>query len=311
MASTTPIMFLFFRSIRCYFRGWRYRSHHIFVGFVSMYLGWILLAGDRGQPSPILRMEVVSAVGAGLLALLAIFLINDAADRDIDIIAHPERPIPKRESDWRHIYAFGLLLVAASVALSWSVNAGFALSMVSLGLFAVLHYRYFKRHLPIPCSSEVLTPVVSAMFPISAFAVAGPIHPRLLTVIVLFIYSADLSHDMLGGIHDQEGDRKFQIRTFALAFGNGFTLRCSFLLFLLSVFAGVLVAAWGGTGWFYATSLSIMAALMLFQYARLFRSTSVSLPEIAGKVNHFGGFYFFIVSASLLPDYLFRRFGFG
>jgi 4-hydroxybenzoate polyprenyltransferase len=54
----------------------------------------------------------------------------------------------------------------------------------------------------------------------------------------LYIYLADLSQDLLGGIHDQRGDREGNVRTFALAIGPSRTLVLSLFLFSMATGAG-------------------------------------------------------------------------
>jgi 4-hydroxybenzoate polyprenyltransferase len=296
----------FFASVIAYFRLWRYESKGVVLCFISMYLGWIALAGGLERPLDD-ALRIVAATAAGTAILLAIFLINDAADREIDRIVHPERPIPQGRSAWQHIYGLGLFLLAAGVALALVVGGRFPLAIGALALLAALHYGYLKHRLTIPCSSELITPAMSALFPISAFAIAAQPPAAVLLAVAAFIYFADLGQDMLGGVHDQEGDRRQNVRTFALAIGARATLLLSLASFVLSLVAGWLVYAWAALGWLYLAVFAALAIVMASHYARLLRAGDSELPLLAGKANHFGGFYFFIASAAILPDYLLRR----
>jgi hypothetical protein len=78
------------------------------------------------------------------------------------------------------------------------------------------------------------------------------------------------------------------------------------LAFMLSVAAGWLVYTWGKLGYVYLATFGVLCVTMLYHYIRLFHAPADSLAT-AAKANHFGGFYFFIVSGSILPDYALRH----
>jgi 4-hydroxybenzoate polyprenyltransferase len=295
----------FVQSVIAYFRRWRYDAGGVVLCFLAMYLGWIGLAGGFSV------LDAVSAVGfataSATCILLAIFLINDAADRDIDRLVHPERPIPLGLSNWKHIYLTGIILAAMALVLAAFVNLGFLQAVALQISLVLLYYSYFKRHLAIPASSELIAPLISAMFPITAFTVAPAFRGDLLLAVVCFIYFADLAQDILGGIHDEAGDRQYNVRTFAVAISGTTARWISAMLFLLAVAAGFAVAIHGQLGWVYLASFGILTALMLQQYVRVSRAGRDTLPAAAGAANHLGGLYFFVISASILPDLLIRN----
>lgn len=301
-AAATPS---FFQSVDAYFRLWRYEGKALVGCFIVMYLGWIALAGGFEQPDAFVMAGLATA-GATCI-VIAVFLINDAADRDIDRVVHPERPIPQGRSARHHICAFGAALLAAGVALGLLVNARFTLIVALLAGLTALHYGYLKRRLRIACSSELITPLMSVLFPLSAFALTPRFRLDVLFPVLAFIYFADLAHDLLGGVHDQEGDRRQNVRTFALAVGDRPTVWISLASFLLAAVSGVLVYERGRLGWIYLATFAILSVLMAYHYVRLLLARGESLRERAGKANHFGGFYFFVVSGAILPDYLSRQ----
>lgn len=290
------------QSIGAYFRNWRYQSSAIVVCFLSMYLGWIALAGGFAPG----RAAIATAAASTLCMVLAIFLINDAADRDIDSIVHPERPIPRGLSNWKHIYGAGIGLIVVALVLAALLGLRFFAAVALLASLAMLYYLYFKRFLPLPGASELIAPMISALFPVTAFAVATEVHGALLLAVAAFIYFADLAQDLLGGIHDEAGDRRYHVRTFAIACGASTTRWISAAAFVVAVAAGLAVLVRGQLGWIYLVTFALLSIVMLRQYLHVLRADAASLPRIAGHANHLGGAFYFVVSASILPDVLLR-----
>jgi 4-hydroxybenzoate polyprenyltransferase len=131
---------------------------------------------------------------------------------------------------------------------------------------------------------------------------------------VLYIYLADFSQDLLGGIHDQAGDRKGNVRTFALAIGPRKTIALSIFGFMLATTAGASLLATGRVGFAYAITLFGVTIAMIVFYVRLVRLAKnanredATLLAAADRTNHLAGMFFFIVSASTFLDHVVRRF---
>lgn len=275
-----------------------------------MYLGWIGLGENFRQ----FRQIDLTRIGFGWVAsvtvLLAMFLINDAADREIDKTVHPERPIPRGLSNWRHIYFLGCVFLLSGILFSLAVSQRCVEVAVAMAVLGIAHYGYTKNSLRIPGSSEVITPIMSALFPLYAFSVFELSDWRVIICSVMFIYFADFAQDLLGGIHDEEGDRRGNVRTFAIGFGSKTTLFVSVFSFLLANFAGLLLYRISSLGSTYLLVFLLLTFFMLAQYGRLFRiQNGADLRAAAGKVNHLGGGYFFLVSGSTFLDFIVRWLG--
>jgi len=155
--------------------------------------------------------------------------------------------------------------------------------------------------------------VVSALFPLYALAVVDCTDLRIIAGVVGYIYLADFSQDLLGGIHDQAGDRAGNVRTFALAIGPQATLVVSFAVYLLATAAGASLYLGGQLGIVYALVLAGVTAVTLVLYARLFRiargkrAEGPALLAAADRANHLAGMFFFMVSAATFLDHVARR----
>ncbi|MDB5502877.1 MAG: geranylgeranylglycerol-phosphate geranylgeranyltransferase [Tardiphaga sp.] len=293
------------RSLASYFREWRYQANAIIACVLSMYVGWIALAGSFSLPRPVISIALAAATTVCMV--LAIFLINDAADRDIDKLVHPERPIPRGLSQWQHIYGAGVGLILIALACATFLSSRFLAAVALQATLVIFYYSYLKRFFPLPCSSELIAPLISALFPVTAFAVVPEFHGGLLIAVACFIYSSDMAQDLLGGIHDETGDRRYHVRTFAVALGSDITRWISATAFIVSVGAGVAVFVFGALGWIYLVTFSAFSLVMLRQYLRVLLADRDTLPTAAGRANHLGGAYYFVVSASILPDLLLRQ----
>lgn len=300
-------------SLRNYFRGWRYPFFGTIFLYLLMVLGWVGLGGGLGEP--IAMRHVGLGAFAATLLLFGIFLLNDAADRHVDARVHPDRPIPRGLSSWQHVAGTAVGLLFAACVVSAFVNPRSLVVAVGMALYALIFYGWAKGGLAVPGSSEVLTPVVSALFPLYALSIADCTDLHIIGGVVGYIYLADFSQDLLGGIHDQAGDRVGNVRTFALAVGPRATLVVSFVFYLLATAVGASLYVGGQTGIVYALVLAGVTAVMLVLYARLFRlargkdAEDPALLAAADRANHLAGMFFFIVSAATFLDYLARRLG--
>ena len=297
----------FVQSVAGYFRLWRYGLGQILGLFLLMYLGWVSLAGGL-LFTPVGETTLAVALGwlASTLILFAMFLVNDAADCDIDRIAHPERPIPRGCAAARHIYMFGVALMAVGVILSAIVSIRTAVIASVMAALAIAHYGYAKTRLKVPGSSEVITPVMSALFPLYALSVPGPPQRDLVLWVISFIYFADFAQDLLGGIHDEVGDRAHNVPTFAVAFGGTKALAVSFAAFLFAIVAGTGLFLTGRVGLVYLAVFLGLTVYMLYCYGKLFRLRTEALRRESRRVNHLAGGYFFLVSAAIFPDLMLR-----
>ena len=204
-------------------------------------------------------------------------------------------------------------LMLGACVVSVLVNRQALWVAIAMTAFAFIFYGWAKGGLNVAGSSEVLTPIASAMFPLYGLSIAGCTEPRVILGAVGYIYLADFSQDLLGGIHDQAGDREGNVRTFALAIGPRKTLALSVVGFVCATIAGASLLTTLRLGFLYAIVLGGVTAAMFVLYARLFRLARVTdredpaLLAAADRANHLAGMFFFIVSASTLLDHVLRR----
>lgn len=297
-----------------YFRGWRYPFFGTIFLYSLMVLGWVSLGGGLADPRRTAWHLALGWLGSSFL-LFGIFLVNDAADRHVDARVHPDRPIPRGKSAWQHIWGTAAALLFAACFVSAFVNRQSLVVAIAMTVYALGFYGWAKGGLDVPGSSEILTPVVSALFPLYGLSIAGSTDATVILPVLGYIYFADLSQDLLGGIHDQRGDREGNVRTFALAIGPWRTLRLSLALYLVATASGASLVVLGHAGAIYAAVLGALTLATLVLYARLFRiaraTTSPEDPALlaaADRANHLAGMFYFLVSAAIFVDYVTRRY---
>ncbi len=295
-----------------YFRGWRYPFFGTIFLYSLMVLGWVSLGGGLANPRTSITHLALGLLAAVFL-LFGIFLINDAADRHVDARVHPDRPIPQGRAAWQHIMGTAVGLMLAACAVSLLVNRQSFAVAVAMTTYAFFFYGWAKGGLQAPGSSEILTPVVSALFPLYGLSVAGCSDARVILGTVGYIYLADLAQDLLGGIHDQRGDQAGNVRTFALAIGTHRTLRLSLGICVLATLAGGSLVAFGLAGPVYGAVLAALSVANFVLYARLFRAANAKPGDdpvvlaAADRTNHLAGMFYFLVSAAIFVDHVARR----
>ena len=79
------------------------------LGIAGAYIGGIVAGAPFFSIPLLLAMAVVFFVGAGSMPF------NDYFDRDIDIVSHPNRPIPSKRLSSKETLYFSLLLFSLGV----------------------------------------------------------------------------------------------------------------------------------------------------------------------------------------------------
>lgn len=251
---------------------WRTIMVFELISFAIMYSTVPMLAyGIQPYNWEILKIILLTALTlySGYFATL---IWNDITDRDIDSIAHPDRSLPAGRITPTRFFLVALLFSAMvfTFAILISVWCLFIVGMAAL--FVTFHNKYLKKLIKIPAYSEIFTPVqwmTVAVFGYVAIWTAFPqthaIRYNLpilgaiafdtdalinMLILVLLTYFADNAHDLPEGIHDIDGDKKLDVRTYATSFGIKTSAKVSFSMFFLSGFLGVLL--------WYRTILSLL-----------------------------------------------------
>jgi 4-hydroxybenzoate polyprenyltransferase len=271
------------------------------------------------------NLEIIKIIVLTILTMysgfFAALIWNDITDRDIDAIAHPDRPVPSGRISPRMFFGIALIFSAMTFIFALLVSL-WCLALVGIAaLFVAFHNRYLKKIVKIPAYSEIFTPiqwVVVAIFgflaiwttfqqpvninvtmPVSGYISLNIYDFQNMILLVLFTYFADNAHDLPEGIHDADGDRKLGVRTYATSFGEKNAARVSFTMFFISGVLGVIL--------YFRTILSpiflipfiiFWIYIMSWSY-KLLKADKKDMNEVGSIVGR-KGFDYFLISYVLI-----------
>ncbi len=234
------------------------------------------------------RAVVLAAAAALALAAFA-NACNDYYDREIDVIAHPDRPLPRGALTPR--FVLWVAAVAAASAVTLATGASPALGLLSVGILVVMleYSRWIKRR----GLAGNLTVAVLASLPFLYGGWAAG-HARAALPLVALAVPLHLAREIAKDLEDVDGDRGTR-RTLPLT--RGAPAAKGVLLIALALFAGLLVGfavAWPRFGIVMIPALALCGgaaarALIgrrggprLFKSAMLAAMAGLVLARVAG-----------------------------
>ncbi|UCD13927.1 MAG: UbiA family prenyltransferase [Thermoplasmatales archaeon] len=242
---------------------WRSFSCFRLIQYVFMFSSVPMLAyGIKTYDLQILTtiLFTILALFSGFFATL---LWNDITDVDIDVIAHPDRPLPARRIGVKKMFAIALVFSATTFLFSLLVSVWCLFLAGMAALFVTFHNKYLKKFIKFPAYSEIFTPIQWVVVPIFGYLAIWTTFPSTgafmatlpllgyisfdysgflnMIILVLFTYFADNAHDLPEGIHDVEGDLKLGVSTYATSFGEKNAARISFIMFFVSGILGIIL----------------------------------------------------------------------
>jgi 4-hydroxybenzoate polyprenyltransferase len=300
---------------------WRSLPPYELISYILMYASVPMLAyGIKTYNLEIIKIIVLTILTmySGFFAAL---IWNDITDKDIDAIAHPDRPVPSGRISPRMFFGIALIFSAMTFIFALLISL-WCLALVGIAaLFVAFHNRYLKKIVKMPAYSEIFTPiqwVVVAIFgflaiwttfqqtdninvtmPLSGYISLNIYDFQNMILLVLFTYFADNAHDLPEGIHDADGDRKLGVRTYATSFGEKNAARVSFAMFFISGVLGVIL--------YFRTILSpiflipfiiFWIYIMSWSY-KLLKADKKDMTEVGSIVGR-KGFDYFLISYVLI-----------
>ena len=249
---------------------WRSLPPYELIGYVFMFAATIMFAYGIQPYSWTIVKLVVLTVATLYAAYFAALIWNDITDKDIDVIVHPGRPLPVGQISPRKFFAIALFFSALTFLFSVLMSLWCFILVGVTAVFVAVHDKYLKRMIHLPAYSEIFTPVQWLTMPLLGFFAVWTALPPTgeitlsvpvlgflsiqrsqllpMVLLVLFTYFVDDAHDVAEGIHDIEGDRSLNVKTYATSFGERTAAKVSFVMYLLSGALGIVL--------FYYTMLS-------------------------------------------------------
>lgn len=276
----------------------------------------MLAYGGQAYNSEIIKIVIftILTMYSGFFATL---IWNDITDADIDSIVHPGRPIPSGRISSKKFFGIALIFAAMTFIFAILISIWCFILVGVAALFVALHNKYLKKRIKLLAYSEISSPiqwVVVAIFGFLAIWTAipqakdivstvpflGTISTNILAIqnmflLVLFTYFADSAHDLAEGIHDAEGDRKHDVRTYATSFGKKNAARISFAMFFISGILGItFVIKKILTPIFLFPFLGVWIYILYYSY-KLLKADEKGMKKLSAIVGR-KGFDFFLLS---------------
>jgi len=193
------------------------------------FVGALLVTVPRGDPVDWFRL-VVALVGAWGVAM-STQITNDVADREIDAIDKPDRPIPSGKITVDDAQTAGILGYALSIIcgimVSWTM-AAFYTGIVIISI----HYNYHGKGLPLIGNIEVAVCVAS----IPIFGAASQLRPWDLWFLFLFIFVFEIGRELVVTAQDVEADKAQDLKTLPVYIGQKASFYVAAIFYAASVF---------------------------------------------------------------------------
>lgn len=271
------------------------------------------------------NLEIVKIIILTILTLysgfFAALIWNDITDADIDVVAHPTRPIPDGRISSKKFFAIALVFSAMTFIFSILVSPLCFFLVGFAALFVAFHDKYLKKIIKIPAYSEIFTPVqwvIVAIFgffalwtslpqsnqiyltiPILGYISFSSFEFQNMILLVLFTYFADNAHDLPEGIHDVEGDRKLGVKTYATSFGEKNAARLSFFMFFISGILGIILYLRTMLSFVFLIPFLILWIYILSWSYKLVKSEKKDMKQMSTIVGR-KGYNYFLVSYNLI-----------
>ncbi len=209
--------------------------------------------------------DALAGFAAGFFVAGAAMVFNDYADREIDAINAPERPIPSGVVSPEAALAYGALLVLAGLAAAAYTGSG-TLAAASLAAASALLYDFWGKKTGLPgnlmVSFNVALPILYGALLVGRFDLT-------ITVYWAMIFLANTSREIVKGIADIEGDRAKGVRTLAVVLGERRAALIAVALLLSAIALSPLPPVLGDASLPYLPIVAVVDAGFLYSSARL------------------------------------------
>jgi geranylgeranylglycerol-phosphate geranylgeranyltransferase len=248
------------------------------LGMAGAYIGGIVAGAPFFSIPLILAMVVVFLAGAGSMPF------NDYFDRDVDIISHPNRPIPSKRLSPQETLYFSLLLLSLAAVFSMFINLlCFVIVLFSLG-FLYCYEVFFKNQ---GFVGNIVVAFLSSMsFTFGGTAVGNPFASLLLSLLTFFLFTG---REILKDVQDVKGDL-FSRNTLPMRIGEKKSVLVASFFLLVAVLLSPLPYLLHQLRISYLIIIimvDVLAFYVIIQNIRDLQNTerSISLTRIAAAVG--------------------------
>ena len=183
-------------------------------------MGFAVLVGSVLAESDLLKLswqDLAYGFVAGFALTAASMAINDYVDREIDAINEPKRPIPSGLMKPRGALGFAFVLTAIGFAAAYPISAlTLVIAAVSWAVFTT--YTLVGKRSGLP-GNFLVSMCVAIPFIYGSVVATNAIQLNVLTFVAM-VFLSNTGREITKGIVDMEGDRKQNVKTVAVRFGD-------------------------------------------------------------------------------------------
>jgi len=244
----------------------------IMIGGIDYLTSWVkILLG---------MLVVLFSVGGGNA-------LNDYYDREVDLINHPDRPIPSGEIDSRKGLYFGLLLFLLASILSALINFyAFLITLIAIASMFLYESRLKKEGLAGNVTISFLVALI--------FIFGGAIYGEFCKVLIfaLMAGSANLGREIVKDIEDMQGD--LDRRTLPKRIGERKAALVAAMAFLFSIIISPVPYFYLSFGLYYLIAVVVSDAIFIYTAAIQFKDAhraqrSAKLGMLMGLIAYLIG----------------------
>jgi len=185
------------------------RAHNIVLGILSSLITAHLI-GFNDSKLIIISITIIS------LAMASGNIINDFYDIKIDIIEHPDRPLPNNIFSQKFIFFTMFLLIILIFVLSLLINE-MAQKILYIGIIPPLYlYSIFFKKIPL-INNLIIAYLLAMVFIFNEIVFINSFTFLLLPALLAFGLS--LIRELIKDLDDYNGDKKFNIYTIPVILG--------------------------------------------------------------------------------------------
>jgi geranylgeranylglycerol-phosphate geranylgeranyltransferase len=197
-------------------------------------MGFAVIVGaalSSPQFSSALWLNLLYGFVTGFTLTAASMAINDYYDREIDAVNEPNRPIPSGLVKPNDALLFAFVLTAIGFAAAYLTNVFcFATAIIAWIIFAA--YATVGKRSGLP-GNFLVSICVAIPFIYGNYAVSV-LEPNVL-IFASIVFLSDTGREITKGIVDVEGDRKYNVKTLAVRFGEKAAAAAAALFYLSAV----------------------------------------------------------------------------
>lgn len=276
--------------VRCTVAALRFpwpKAHASLSRLVLLCLGASFAAVPRNTSLTEVAWRLLALQVCALSGFFATVLLNDITDREIDKIAHPERPLARgdvRVGDAVALCAcLYVLTIAAAAALS-TLLLGLVIFWLSTPVAA--HYFFGKRGRGDKSSavySDLVTPLQFAGLGILVYLGFENYDALGMFQLASIIYCGDASMNVLQGIKDEEGDAAFLVSTIATSHGRAVAARWARVLHLGVLLVAINYAVWAQIPYYWVVGVTLLW-VVVDRVVRTYRA-SLDEPQLSRAIS--------------------------